>query len=281
MKGMPMVKLVFVDMDGTFLLPDKTISDENLRILDRAYELGVQFVPCTGRNISGLPKQLIGHPCVKYAVCCNGALVCDAKSGEVIHEADLDDALVRELWSNLRNLPVSFDLFADSTVYTTDDCWHFVEEIPVSEPTRLAIKQMRTSSSLSVDELLKECGPVCRVNVFYLDEENKHKVWDIVDANPNLTRASSLPCNIEITRCDANKGTGLKWLCKRLGVDPQETIAFGDASNDVSMLLAAGDGVAMGNALPEALAAADHVTVSNSDSGVARYLEPIFVQGVR
>lgn len=172
-------------------------------------------------------------------------------------------------------------MFADSTVYTTDDRWHYLEEIAVSEPTRSSIKQMRTRSSLSVDELLEKCGPVCRVNVFYLDEESKHKVWEIVDANPKLTRASSLPCNIEITRFDANKGTGLKWLCKRLGIETRDSIAFGDASNDVSMLLASGDGVAMGNALPEAFAAADHVTVSNSESGVARYLEPIFVQGVR
>ena len=64
-------------------------------------------------------------------------------------------------------------------------------------------------------------------------------------------------------------------MSAHLGVDVADTVAFGDASNDVTMLEAAGDGVAMANALPEAVAAANHATSSCDDSGVARYLEPI------
>ena len=69
-----MLKLVFVDMDDTFLTPEKTITPLNRKALDLAYERGIQFVPCTGRNYTGLPDELVHHPSVRYAVCCNGAI---------------------------------------------------------------------------------------------------------------------------------------------------------------------------------------------------------------
>ena len=108
-----------------------------------------------------------------------------------------------------------------------------------------------------------------------MTEEAKSQVWTAVDADASLRRASSLPCNVEVTDVSAHKGAGLRWLCGHLGVDVADTVAFGDASNDVTMLEAAGDGVAMANALPEAVAAADHTTASCDDSGVARYLMPL------
>ena len=79
-----MTRLVFVDMDDTFLSPDKSVSAENMAILDEALGRGVQFVPCTGRNVTGVPRELSEHPSVRYAVCCNGALVCDVRTHEVL-----------------------------------------------------------------------------------------------------------------------------------------------------------------------------------------------------
>ena len=79
-----MLKLAFVDMDGTFLNSAKKITPENLAAMDLAAQRGVQFVPCTGRNVNGIPEQMVSHPSVNYAVCCNGALVCDVHTGSVL-----------------------------------------------------------------------------------------------------------------------------------------------------------------------------------------------------
>lgn len=111
--------------------------------------------------------------------------------------------------------------------------------------------------------------------MFFLDDESKRRVWGLVDADPMLRRASSLPSNIEITHKEAHKGAALAWLCGHLGVDTADAVAFGDGDNDLSMIRAAGDGVAMANAIPEVLAAADHVTSSCDEAGVAAYLEPV------
>ena len=93
-----MVKLVFVDMDDTFVAPDKTIPADNLRILDVAHERGVQFVPCTGRSLRGLPQQLISHPCVRYAVCANGAIVSEVATGRTLREVTIRKDLALDLY---------------------------------------------------------------------------------------------------------------------------------------------------------------------------------------
>ncbi len=270
-----MLKLVFVDMDGTFVDSQKRITAENAAALDLAAKKGVQFVPCTGRNVTGLPAELVSHPSVSYAVCCNGALICDVRTREVLHEVGISKETVRALYAKIGSLPITFDVFADGRVYTLADRWHYLDQLSVDEASRANLKDVRTRFDGTFEELLAACGTVCRVNVFYLSEEVRQRVWDIVDADATLRRASSLPCNVEITDVSAHKGSGLLWLCDHLGVDPADTVAFGDSSNDVTMLEVAGDGVAMGNSLPVAFAAADHTTSSNDDSGVAHYLMPI------
>ena len=267
-----MVKLVFVDMDDTFLTPEKTITPLNRQALDLAYERGIQFVPCTGRNYTGLPEELVSHPSVRYAVCCNGAIVRDLRENRNLHEVVMDHALVHDLWHQIQGLKVTFDLFADDGVFTARDRWHIIDEMDVSEATRYVVTSVRTCCDKTVDQMIDAAGSICRVNVFYLTEKDKRAVWEAVDQRPELTRAFSLPCNVEITHAGADKGAGLSWLCDYLGVSTTDTIAFGDSSNDIAMLRAAGDGVAMANAFPECLAAADHVTASCQDSGVARYL---------
>ena len=78
---------------------------------------------------------------------------------------------------------------------------------------------------------------------------------------------------IEITPLGTSKATGVEEVARPLGIAAGEVLAFGDMPNDIPMLLWAGHGVAMGNAHPEVMAAADEVTAPNSDDGVARVLE--------
>lgn len=273
-----MLKLVFVDMDGTFLNSAKQITTENLVAMDLAVQKGVQFVPCTGRNVNGIPEQMVSHPSVRYAVCCNGALICDANTGKVLHEVSMKKETVRELFHKFEDLPITFDVFADRKVYTLADRWHYLDEMSVDEASRAQLKSIRVPFDGTLDQLLDACGTVCRINVFFMTEAAKQQVWATVDADASLRRASSLPCNVEVTDASAHKGAGLRWLCDYLGVDVADTAAFGDSSNDVTMLEDAGDGVAMANALPVAFAAADHTTTSCDDSGVARYLMPLLAQ---
>lgn len=71
--------IVFSDMDGTLLTSDKQMSDATWAMLDELARRGVEFVPCTGRPLSGIFEPILAHPAVHYAVCANGASVWQAR----------------------------------------------------------------------------------------------------------------------------------------------------------------------------------------------------------
>lgn len=267
-----MVKMVFSDLDGTFLTPDKIITAENRNMLDVAYARGVQFVPCTGRNLSDIPSELLAHPSVSYAVCCNGSLVVNAKTGCVLQETPIEKRTVLGLYNELSSLQITFDVFADRRVYTERSRFGYIDTVELSGPTRDFIKAGRTLFDCSMEELMTQTGPVCRLNIFYHTKEDCDLVWDAVDRHAELRRSTSLPCNVEITDACAHKGAALEWLCGFLGVSTADVVAFGDNENDTTMLRAAGDGVAMGNAVYACKLAADHLCASCTESGVSRYL---------
>ena len=269
-----MVKLVFVDMDGTFLDSSKAVTPENAAALDAAAALGVQFVPCTGRNVAGLPRELLEHPCVRYAVCANGAIVAEVAGGRTLREVSIEKDLVLDLYRRVRDLPITFDIFADSTVYTERERFSLIDGLDLGDATKDFVRSVRTVYDGSFEDQLARVGNVCRLNVFYRRLEDRDAVCALIDDVPTLRHTSSLPCNIEVTDSSAHKGAGLRWLCDYLGVSPADCIAFGDGDNDRTMLEAAG--VAMANACAATLAAADHVTASCDESGVGRYLAPIF-----
>ena len=86
---------------------------------------------------------------------------------------------------------------------------------------------------------------------------------------PGILVSSSIGNNLEINAEGADKGSALMRLADALGIDRGETMAFGDGENDISMLRMAGLGVAMDNAQEPVKKAADYITGSNNDSGVA------------
>ena len=270
-----MIRIAFSDMDGTFLTPEKTVTPENARMLDAAFERGVQFVPCSGRNVGDLPREVVSHPSVRYAICCNGALIVDTSTQEVLRKVLIEKDLVRSLYERVRNMRVTFDVFADGRVYTHRDRFPIIDEVDLSAPTKAFIKAGRTVHSMTIDELLDHVDGVNRLNLFFHNASEAQAIWDAVDAIPQLRRTHSLPCNVEVTDVEAHKGNGVRWLCGELGISTHDAVAFGDNDNDITMLQAVGDGVAMDNAEPSCKAVADHITASCADSGVARYLMPI------
>ena len=122
---------------------------------------------------------------------------------------------------------------------------------------------------------LREKGEALqKLQLYFTDLALRERLLrELPEKYPMLAVTTSIPFNIEINSALSTKGRALESLCALLGVDPAETIAFGDGSNDISLLRAAGCGVAMANAEPAVKAAADRVTRTNDESGVAMVLE--------
>ena len=84
-----------------------------------------------------------------------------------------------------------------------------------------------------------------------------------------------MECNLELTDREGSKGAALAALCQMLNIHTAQVMALGDADNDIGMLQTAGIGVAMSNAIPEVQAAADWITLSNEEDGVAHAIHSL------
>jgi len=271
------ITLAAFDLDGTLLDDKKRIPPENLRLLRRAAERGVLLVPATGRIPDGMPEELMRLP-IRYGVLVNGAMLYDFERRETVERAEIPNARALEIIDFMDTLPISYDCYFHTWGYIDREKLERVEEF-ISDPGILRlVHELRTPVDNLRRYLAEQGDSVQKLQMYFKPETfplREQLLQELPARWPDIAVTSSLPMNIELNAAAANKGRALLSLCAHLGIAPEETVAFGDGSNDCTLLRAAGLGVAMANAVEEAKAAADLVTVSNNEAGVAKVLEEI------
>lgn len=108
-----------------------------------------------------------------------------------------------------------------------------------------------------------------KTQALFADMSERKRAWEELARHEDLELVGSLRYNIEVNAAGVNKGTGLVNLGSRLGIKREEIMAFGDGDNDTVMLKEVGFGVAMANGEPQVKEAADYITLSNEEDGVA------------
>ena len=269
------LSLAAFDLDGTLLDDKKNIPPENLRLLRLAAERGVLLVPATGRIPSGMPEELMRLP-IRYGLLVNGAMLYDFERRETVARAEIPNARALEIIDFMDTLPISYDCYFHAWGYIDREKLARVEEY-IQDPGILRLVHTLRTPVDNLRQYLAEQGDsVQKLQMYFRPETfplRDQLLRELPARWPDISVTSSLPMNIELNAASANKGDALLTLCAQLGIDPAETVAFGDGSNDSSMLRAAGIGVAMANAVDAVKAVADIVTASNNDSGVAKVLE--------
>lgn len=264
------IRLVAFDLDGTLLDDKKSLPEENLRALKKAAAAGALLVPATGRIFSGIPQVLRQLPGARYYITINGAYAYDAVAGQNLASAEMSVDLCLRLIEYMDTLPVIYDCYQDNWGYISRRMFDVASEYIPDPGIMKMMRELRTP----VDDLaatLRERGrPVQKMQMHFKDLQERDRQLELVARLfPETAVSSSLPWNIEINSAGATKGQALKRLCQALEIDLQDTLAFGDGSNDLDLLQSAGIGVAMGNAVPQLKAAADWVAPSNQEAGVA------------
>lgn len=269
------VRAVFVDLDDTFLAPDKSIPSANLRMMDQLAELGIELVPCTGRHVGGVPVEMREHPCVRHVVASNGGIVHDLRKGEDIHVAAIPDAKVLAVYEHVRDLPVIFDAFADGKAYSEAVRRHLFDQIDVTEGLREYLKQGRTFVDTTIPELLPTVGPITKLSLFFVDQRGAQAIDEAVAMVGGMYYVQTSAANYESMVNEATKGSALLWLADHMGWNVSQTVAFGDNNNDVTMIKAAGIGVVMANGEPQVKALTTHIAPPADQGGVALYLQEL------
>jgi len=136
------------------------------------------------------------------------------------------------------------------------------------------IRELRTPVPELKACLSERARGVQKIQIFFRDMKLREEMLKVLPKEfPDLVITTSIVNNIEINSREATKGRALKKLAEHLEIPVSQTMAFGDDTNDITMLKAAGIGVAMGNADKEVKRAADFVTDGCDDNGVARAIK--------
>jgi len=274
------IRLVATDMDGTFLDDDKNIPEENMRALLECSAAGVWVVPATGRAVKGIPDKIKNLPGVKYAITTNGAVVADLKEGTIVDARRIPIELACRVLTIAKESPddIMYDAYIDGTAYTMD-CFYNNLEHYVSTPGMVnLVRNTRKVVDDNIGYVRDQNQDIDKINMYFVDMEARKRMRETLSAFPELFVTSSIPNNLEINAAGADKGGALLRLAEILGIRREETMALGDGENDLSMLKAAGVGVAMENGEESVKAAADYVTVTNNEAGVAAAIRKLVLE---
>lgn len=270
-------KLILTDLDGTLLREDKHLSPANRAALEQASAQGAEIVVSTGRLYTGIPQELRDLPFLRYFILMNGAKVYDRQTGQTLGRAEIPWVMADAVIDFLEPLNCSVDCFQNDRGMMAQKYYDHLEQYVTHPPSFNLVKQTRSPVDDLKNAVLAGGGSVQKFHAYFPDLTLRPKVMEQIQHEfPTLVQSISMPANLELNAQDATKGNGLLTLCRCLGIDPKETAAFGDGTNDISMLAAAGVGVSMANGAPETLAAADLIAPSNEEDGVAQILSRWF-----
>ena len=269
-------RLIAFDLDGTLFDDEKRIPPENLRALAAAADRGCVLVPATGRMVPGIPENVRALPFCRYYIVSNGAGVYDAEEDRLLLRADIPAELAVRCCEHMDTLPVIYDCYQNDSGWMTRRMYEDCEDFFPFEPH---MYQMVKRLRVPVDELketLRARGePVQKMQMFFRprDLELRDRELRLFPALfPELAATTSVSNNIEINSARAGKGKAILALARLLGIPPEDSVAFGDGTNDREMLETAGWGVAMRNADPQVKAVADEITDTNNNAGVAQVI---------
>ena len=252
-------KIVASDLDKTLLGPDKTVSKENWAAIAAMHERGVHFVPASGRAYEEMPRELLDSPLIRYYITSDGTTVYDKHTG-ITHELPMSRELAHHVLRKVFSYDVCTMVHADTRSY--------VDEKTHSEAAYASYNMSRSwvDFSLTMEVVVKdlerfayELPAVQAVIPFFKNMEDLKDCMAYFQRDPRVLVAQSAEYNLEIFDASAGKGNALMLLARLLNIDPADTIAVGDSTNDYTMVKAAGLGLAVENAVPELKAVADTV----------------------
>lgn len=269
------LKMIAIDLDGTLLRDDCTISERTREAVEEAGRKGYLIVPTTGRSYRNARFVLKDFREISYFINGNGSVITDGRTGDVLyfHEMDMDN--VRKIYE----LAAQYDTYVE--IYAGQDAYMDVKGQEVIRRCGLPVEycdQLLATNKMTADyrQLLAEDGiRVGKVHILVSKMEEKDKLIREIDMLPGVHPISVIPNNIEVVHGRWSKWNAIVKLADMIGVRQEEIMAVGDSNNDYEMLLNAGYSVVMGNACSRVKEISSAVTDTNENDGAAKAIESI------
>lgn len=263
-----MFKAVFIDLDGTLLRYDHSISDKTRITIQKLIKKGIPVVLVSARPLHGIIpiSEWLGIPKIPVASLNGSYIVMDK---EVIFKSCINLQTITKVYEAAKGLDVTLIYYNGMRWYAETDNAAIVKEQRITD-VKVEIAPF--------DTLIKEWenAKSCTNKIMAIGHENviNELQSDLLLKNQDsLNIYTSKPTYLEIMKKDASKTNALIYLLKKFNIPREEAIAIGDNFNDREMIIYAGMGVAMGNAPELIKASADYVTDTNENDGVRKAIE--------
>ena len=264
-------RVIALDLDGTLLTPKKTLLPSSLEALNRARAAGYQLMIVTGRHHVAIHPFYQALALDTPAICCNGTYLYDYQNKKVLTADPMPVEKAQQLITLLDEHQVHGLMYVDDTMMYQYPTGHVVR----TSNWALSLPEAQRPSFTQVDSLAQAAHEVENVWKFALTDENGQKLREFAE---HVEKTLQLECEwswhdqVDIARQGNSKGKRLTQFITDQGWSMQDVVAFGDNFNDISMLEAAGTGVAMGNADDAVKARANVVIGDNTTDAIAGYI---------
>lgn len=265
-----MIKLVALDVDNTLTNSARSVPEENLAAIRRAQRAGVFVTIATGRGFFGSSSiwKAIGveGPVINYG----GSVINDTRTGKPIYSTSFKPGEINELFALAHELRVHAQLYqGDGIVYEKENPY------AVSYYSFLDLPH-----TVDPDLMKKRWENVPKILYITEPERADKLIPELIERFAGRFKVSgSRPGFIEFNELSAHKGSALAWLASYMGLERSEVAAVGDNLLDLEMIEWAGTGAAVGDASAAIKAAADVVTPSCEDCGVAWFIDEYVLGG--
>jgi Cof subfamily protein (haloacid dehalogenase superfamily) len=281
------IKALAIDLDGTTLLPDAKLGERTKNCLRKLTSAGMQIIIATGRAIEASEKYRSAIGAEGPMVFFNGSEVADVPSCKILH-LDLIGLDVVDFGTDIaRDLGVHYQVYLpagispDTGMKDPQQKW---EALLVDRNGPEADLYFRHTGIIPIEKDLKSIAATpglegCIKGMYIADPSLHDEIRARMSGRfgSKISVIRSFPTFLEVLNNGVSKGEGLKIAMAHRGLKPEEVIAFGDEENDLSMFTAAGFAAAPENAREKIREAADIVYGSNTQEGLAAYLEKTFL----
>lgn len=267
-------QILFTDLDGTLLDDRKEITTLNREAIDLALNAGRKIVISTGRPLPSARAQaqclnLIKKGC--YAITYNGAMIYDLYQSQILHADPLPTELVKPMFRFAHDSGLHIQTYNDTSILSEYER----EELKQYASVNLLPYQIVPDIEKALPDHTYKLIVICDGTPEHLkqfQQKVNERYGDLVDT------FYSSPIYLEIVAKNVSKGKAVHWLCDYLNVSVADSVAVGDAENDISMIKEAGIGAVMCNASESIRKYGDYITTSdNNHDGVAEIIHRFFL----
>lgn len=269
------IKCVALDLDGTVLLDDGSMTKRTENAIQTAILNGIHIIVASGRCFDSLPECLKNIEEIEFAVTSNGASVYKIDGGKCIKSYPVPSEAVDYIVKKYNEQNIAFEVFYKGRAFASAYFINNTDEYGFSENVGEYIKTTRNPVEDIYAFISNHKNELESIDVIAADKSDSQRIFEDISALPGVYVTTSISGRIEISSENAGKHRGLEFVLEQLGISREETAAFGNADNDMEMLHFAKYGFAVSDASENCKMAADFIIPPSFDDGVASVLEQI------